>query len=91
VSTVRVTITPISFEAEGCIVHILEVLRNTDFRGNPIYHVALKIQCDDIESKVFNLSVRNTRELRFKILSEITKLKLYRFVYGKEFARKVVG
>ena len=84
-------ILPLSFEAEGCIVHLLEVLRSKNPDGTNEYHVVLKIQCNDIESKVFDLSVKNTRELKAKILAEITKLKLMVLVHGKEFARRVIG
>ena len=88
---VTVQIPPVSFAADGCLVHILEVLRSTAPDGNPLYHVALKIQCGPIESKVFNLTVKNNRELKAKILAEITKIKLMRMVYGDEFTRRVIG
>jgi len=86
-----VQIPPLVFEADGCLVFLLEVLKGSDMEGNPRYHVSLRVKCGDIESKTFNLTVKDTKELKALLLAEITKFKLMRMVLGDEMTRRVIG
>ena len=90
VNRLVIQVPPVVFAAEGCLVHILEVLQHRAPWGDE-YSVAVKLDCGKISTRVFNLTVRNEEELKAKILAEITKLKMMRLVYGDELTQEVVG
>ena len=86
-----VQILPLTFEAEGCEVTLLEILKSRLPNGTVWYHAVCRVRCGNIESKTFCIDARNNEELKAKLLTEITKLKLMRLLYGDEFTKKVVG
>ena len=90
-SSVRIVVPPFTLEVEDCLVDILEVLKHEYPWGEKQFTVACKIRCGDVETKVFDLTVSDTRELKAKLLAEITKLKVMRMVYGDDYVRRVVG
>lgn len=85
-----VQLPPFTVIVDNCLVHVLEVLRHNTRWGTE-YTVALRVECGAVSSRVFNLTVRNEKELKAKILAEVTKLRLMKYVYGKEFTQEVVG
>ena len=87
----QVHVTPIAVEIQGCIVYILEVLKNEAPDGTNWYHVVCRVKCGSVESKTFDISVRNTKELIAKLRTEIAKLKLIKLTLGEDFARRVIG
>ena len=89
--SIRVEVLPLIVNVDDCEAYILEVLKNKLVTGDTIYHVSVKIKCGDVESKVFNISVRNKEELVAKLKIEVSKFKLMKYVVGKEFAARVIG
>ena len=85
-----VQIPPVTLIADNCLVHILEVLRHETPWGEE-FTVAVKLDCGKISTRVFDLTVRNEKELKAKILAEITRLKMMRLVYGDEITQEIVG
>ncbi len=85
-----INILPVTFEADGCLVHLLEVLKAELF-GKKMFHAAVRIECDGLKTKVFTIDARSNEELKAKILVEISKLKLIRFLYGDTFTQEVIG
>lgn len=86
-----IQILPVTFEVEGCEVTLLELLKSRLPDGTVWYHAVCMVKCGNIESKTFCIDARSNEELKAKLLTEITKLKLMRLLYGDEFARRVVG
>ncbi len=85
-----VQIPPITVMVDDCLAHILEVAQ-LDFPWGTEYAVSVMVECKGIRSRVFNLSVRNEKELKAKLIAEVTKFKLMRLVLGDETTRDVVG
>lgn len=81
---------PFIIDMGPCKAHVLEVLRH-DAPWGTEYTVALKLQCGGVKTRVFNLTVQNTEQLKAKILAEAAKLRIMRFIYGEEYTREVVG
>ena len=61
---------------DGAIVTIYEVNKSRLITGETWYHVHLDIRIGRRRSRRFTLDVRNTRELKRKLLVEISKFKL---------------
>jgi len=69
-------IPPVRFTLDDAIVTIYEVNKSKLINGEVWYHVNLDIQVDKYRSKRFTLDVRNVKELKRKLLVEISKFKL---------------
>lgn len=85
-----VQLAPLRVEMDGCTVTILEVVKSRVL-DTTFYHVVLKLCCGSVETRPFTIDVRSTRELRAKLLVEISKLKALILLYGEEYARRVVS
>ena len=85
-----VQVPPLTVEVDDCLAHILEVLQHDTPWGTE-YSVSVKLECGPISSRVFNLTVRNERELKGKLIAEVTKLKIMRLVFGDAYTQKIVG
>lgn len=83
-------IPPFRIEIDGCMVTILESMKSV-ILGETWYHVVCKIKCSEVETKPFTLDVRSTKELKAKLLVEVSKLKMLMMLYGTDFARRVVS
>jgi len=83
-------VTPLTVMLDGCLVHIIEVIRSKLF-DTKWYHVVLRIDCGTIKTRTFTIPARSNRELKEKIRAEIAKIKMLAFVAGPDFAREVVG
>lgn len=86
----RIQLTPFTFILDRCLVHILEVIMHKGLLGEE-YTVAVKLDCGKISTRVFDLTVKNERELKAKLMAEITKLRMLRIVYGDEITQGIVG
>ena len=73
VKTVQVT--PTELILDGCRVAILEAFR-TRLGDTTWYHVVCVVHCDGVTSRPFTLDVRSVKELRAKLLVEISKLRM---------------
>ena len=90
IKTLKVQIPPFTVVVDNCLVHILEVLEHRLPWGEE-YTVSMRVDCGNIRTRVFNLTVKNTQELKAKILAEITKLRLMRYIYGDKYTQEIVG
>lgn len=86
----QVQLPPLVIEVDNCLAHILEVLRH-DAPWGTEYTVSIKLECGPVRTRVFNLTVENTEQLKAKLLAEVTKLRLMRFIYGDDHTREIVG
>jgi len=89
--TVTVTILPVAVEVDGAVVHILEILRSRMPGGKTAYHAVCKIEWNGIISRNFTISFTSDEEFREKLRTEVAKLKLMTWLYGKNFIGKVVS
>jgi len=89
--TTGIYITPFSIIVDGVPVRILEVLKTALDPENPQYHVTVQIDYHGTKSRIYTLDVRDTRDLVKKLKVEITKIKMLRYVYGEEEAKRVIG
>ena len=87
----KLTILPMSFELEGCTVYILETIKTKRVDGSEEYHVTVKIKWNNIESKIFSLDVKDNKELKAKLLAEISKMKLMKYILGDDLTKKIIG
>lgn len=78
---------PLSFEVEGCEVILLEVTKIPS--PDKMYRASLSIKCGDAQTLVFPLFFKNSKELKYKIKGEVSKLKYFIFLYGKEKMKKL--
>ena len=83
-------VTPFTFNVDGYNVTVFEVLKFELVDGSKVYHVVVKLEGEGISSRVFGLDVRSFDDLVEKIRSEITKLKLLKYVLGEDKAREIV-
>ena len=87
----KISILPVSVEVDGAIVHILEVLKSRLPNGTIFYHAVCKAEWNGITTRNFVISFRTEEEFREKLRTEIAKLKLMDFLYGRDFVKKVVS
>jgi len=94
VSKLEILVLPITLEHEGCLVHLLEILKHSGSSalGIPPYFTAVvSIECGDIKTKPFSIDARSNEELIAKIETEITKIKYTEMLYGSEFVKRLVA
>jgi len=68
--------TPLAFYLDNCLVIIYEVTKSKSIKGETWYHVCVELRYKKRKSPRFSLDVRNVRELKKKLLVEISKFKL---------------
>ena len=73
-------IPPMRIIIDNTPVNIYEVTKSTLINGETWYHVYLSIGIGKNESRRFSLSVRNFKELRKKLLIEVSKYKFMRLI-----------
>ncbi len=76
VKNIEAIITPISFRLDNAIITIYEVNKSKLISGDTWYHVHLDIRIGKYRSQRFTLDVRNMKELKKKLLVEISKFKM---------------
>jgi len=69
-------IPPVSFRLDRAIVTIYEVTKSQLINGEKWYHVCLDIRIGKHRSPRFSLDVKDLKDLRRKLLVEISKFKL---------------
>jgi len=89
--TTKIQITPFSIIVEGVPVRILEVLKTALDPQNPWYHVAVQISYRGVQSRIYTLDVRDTKDLVKKLKVEIAKIKMAEYVYGREELKRLVS
>lgn len=77
-------------EIDGVLVEVIEVLKHQLISGETYYTVALRIHYKDIISKIFNLSVKSSEELKNKLKIEISKIKFMEYTYGLKYVKGVI-
>lgn len=87
----KISILPVSVEVDGAVVHILEVLKSKLANNTTYYHAICKIEWNGITTRNFFITFKSEEEFREKLKTEIAKIKLMSFLYGREFVRKVVS
>lgn len=85
----RVTlyVLPFTLDVDGCEVTIIEVTKLKTPQKH--YLASLTVKCGDAQSRVFHLTFKNSKELKFKIITEVSKLKYFLILYGKEGLKKL--
>ncbi|RLI86869.1 MAG: hypothetical protein DRP01_03245 [Archaeoglobales archaeon] len=86
-----ITILPVSVEVDGAIVHILEILKSRMPGGKTVYHAICKIDFNGITTRNFDITFKTEEEFKEKLRTEVAKLKLMNWLYGKDFLAKVVS
>jgi|GEM_PF-4627712 len=71
-------IAPVRFKLDDAIVTIYEVLSMRLISGETWYSVNVDITLGKYRTRRFNIHVRSMRELKAKLLVEISKIKLLR-------------
>ena len=89
--TLESIITPIQFKAGRLVVTLHEVVKLEPVPNDVRYLVVLSFQDRDYLSRPFFLVVRNTSELKHKLMAEITKYRLHRIVLGPDVTRRLTG
>lgn len=82
----NLVVLPVEVEVEGCIATILEVAKL------PLpweeYQASVQVRCGNATSRVFQISYKNSEELKRKLVYEVTKFRYIIFLYGAEELRK---
>jgi len=86
-----IQVTPFTVEVDGVKVQVVEVSRQQLVTGDVWYIVSVRVNYKGIESRVFPLFVRDTRDLKNKLKVEITKLKIIEASYGLQEVRRVIA
>lgn len=85
-----ITILPVSVEVDGATVHILEILKSRLPGNKTVYHAICKIDWNGITTRNFDITFSSEKEFKEKLRTEVAKLKLMNWLYGKDFLSKVV-
>jgi len=88
---IEVNILPITLEVDGVRVHLLEALKSKLPDGKTIYHAVVKVDYHGIISRQFDITFSTNEEFREKLRTEIAKIKLMDFLYGREFVKGVIS
>jgi len=76
---------PFSFRIEDTLVTVWEVTKSTLVSGDTWYHVLVSLRIGNKTSRRFPLDVKNWRDLKRKLLVEISKFKLYIMLGGEKW------
>lgn len=74
--SITILVPPIQLKIDNCIATLIESLKYETIYRETRYFVAVKVKCNNKESPIFRVDVKNEEELMWKLRSEISKLKL---------------
>jgi len=86
VELTKVIVPPLRTVVDGVVVDIIEVLKISDND----YNVLCIARYKDVSSSPFFINASNTEEFKAKLKVEVSKLKLFYFLGGRELAEEVV-
>jgi hypothetical protein len=86
-----IQVTPFTVDVDGVKVQVVEVSKQTLVTGETWYIVSIRVNYKGVESRVFPLFVRDSRDLKNKLKVEITKLKIIEASYGLQEVRRVIS
>jgi hypothetical protein len=86
-----IQVTPFTVDVDGVKVQVVEVSKQTLVTGETWYIVSVRVNYKGVESRVFPLFVRDSRDLKNKLKVEITKLKIIEASYGLQEVRRVIS
>jgi hypothetical protein len=78
---IDITVLPVDVEVNGCTVTILEA---TKLRLPwDEFQVSCQARCGNLQSQIFHITYKNSKELAQKLKTEIDKLKYMQWLMGE--------
>jgi hypothetical protein len=82
----KLTITPVDIEIEDSIVTVLEVTKlNLPWEE---YIASIQIKYKNAVSRVFNITFKNSDDLKQKLITEVMKFKYVLFLFSLDELKK---
>jgi len=84
-SKTQLVILPVEVEVMECLATILEVTK-LKF-PQEVFQASVQVKCGDAVSKVFQITYKDSKELEYKLMMEVSKFKYALFLYGAKELR----
>jgi hypothetical protein len=78
---IDITVLPVDVEVDGCIVTILEATK-LQLPWDE-FQVSCQARCGNLQSQVFHINYKTSKELAQKLKTEIAKLKYMLWLMGE--------